>query len=146
MKNRDHNQPLTLLVGHSHGNVAILAANMLKEKGIQVNNVITINAPVREHHLDVGATEKHVNIFKNKYPLQGSGGNSTLKPDKVVVLPTGEVIPVSYEGSIKPTGEMGSAGRLFDITTTIRVLFATRIHDSHNKPELWKQKLHEAIN
>lgn len=38
------------LVGHSHGgNVAILLANLLAEKGMEVETLITIATPVREY-------------------------------------------------------------------------------------------------
>ncbi len=149
MKNRDpyQSQPITL-VGHSHGgNVSVMAANILKKRGVQVNYVITINTPVREYQLDAGAADKHVNIYQHYDPIQGNGGNKINIPDKVIVLPTGAVIPTSFEGSVKPTGEVGPAGRTFDDATNIPLPFDRKhIHDSHNTPELWKRRLNDAIN
>lgn len=124
-----------------------MASNILKKRGVQVNNVITINTPVREYKLDEGAADKHVNIYQHYDPVQANGGNKVNIPDKVIVLPSGGVIPISYEGSTKPTGEVGPAGRTFDGATNIPEPFDRKhIHDSHNTPELWKRRLNEAIN
>ena len=82
MKNRDPNQPLTL-VGHSHGgNISIMAANILKKRGVQVNNLITINTLVREYQLDAGAADKHVNIYQHYDPI--GMGNKINIPDKII--------------------------------------------------------------
>jgi RHS repeat-associated protein len=146
-KNRDNNQPLTI-VGHSHGgNVSIMAANILKKRGIKVNNVITINTPVREYQLDAGTVDKHVNIYQHYDPVQASGGNKVNIPDNVTIVRPGIFIPTSFEGSKKGTGEVGSAGRTFDDATNIPEPFdRTHIHDSHNTPELWKTILNDVIN
>ena len=146
LKYRDPNQPLTL-VGHSHGgNVAIMAANILKKRGVQVDNIITINTPVREYQLNEEASKKHANIYQHYDPIQGSGGNSFITPDKVIVLPT-ILVPIYAGGQTKPTGEVGSAGRMFDNATNIPVPFDRKhVHDSHNTPELWKDRLDHVIN
>ena len=147
MKNRDPNQPLTL-IGHSHGgNVLVMTANILKKRGVQVNNLLTINTPVREYQLDAGATDRHVNIYQHYDPIQGSGGNKINIPDKVATLPFGVVIPISFEGSVKPTGEVGPAGRIFNEATNLPLPFDKKnIHNSHNTSELWKDRLNDAIN
>src|SRR5690606_21839089 len=71
LSNRDLNQPLTL-IGHSHGgNVAIMAANILAEKRIKVDNLITINTPIREYTVNTDAVKTHVNISQEWDPVQG---------------------------------------------------------------------------
>jgi RHS repeat-associated protein len=153
-KNRDPSQPLTL-VGHSHGgNVAILTANILKKKGIKVDNIITINTPVRENQLDIGASMKHVNIYHDNDPVQLNGGNLANIPDKAIVIPvqgglsnTPLVIPTSFEGSKIGTGEIGPAGSSFKSAINIRVPFDKyNIHNTHNTPNKWQESLDKAIN
>jgi RHS repeat-associated protein len=150
MKNRDPNQPLTI-VGHSHGgNVSIMAANILKKKGIQIDNIVTINTPVREYQLNPGAAEKHVNIYQHYDPIQGGGGNTVNIPDggNVVHLPVGPPLLIpTFEGSVKGTGEMGPAGRTFDNAINIDVPFGiNNVHNTHNTPNLWQGDLNKAIN
>jgi RHS repeat-associated protein len=65
------------LVGHSHGgNVGILVANMLAEKGIKVDTLITIGTPVRnDYQLNRGVTVgQHINVFNRGDVIQHSGG------------------------------------------------------------------------
>src|SRR5690606_31286876 len=124
------------------GNVSILAANILKKRGVHVDNVITINTPVREYQLDAGAADKHVNIYQHYDLVQAIGGNKVNIPDKVIVLPDGVIVPVSYEGSTKGTGEVGPAGRTFTGATNLPTpIDRKHIHDSHNTPEVWKSRL-----
>ena len=75
VKNRDPNQPLTL-VGHSHGgNVAIIAANILDDDfGLSVDNILTINTPVREYQLNSNVGARHFNVFHLGDPVQANGG------------------------------------------------------------------------
>ena len=144
-------EPITLL-GHSHGgNVAIMAANILKKKGYKVDYLITINTPVREYQVDEGAVGTHVNIYQHYDPIQANGGNTVNIPDqtKVILTPFGLpiVIPTSYEGSVKGTGEMGPADRTFKDAINIDVPFdRNNIHNTHNTPNLWKERLNDAIN
>lgn len=153
IKNRNPNQPITL-VGHSHGgNVAILAANILKKSGVQVENIITINDPVREYQLDPGAAKKHINIYQHYDPVQANAGNLTNIPDEVKVVTSTDplvppaVIPTSWEGTKKGTGEVGPAGRRYDNAYNIPVDFDIKhVHDSHNTPKLWEKALDGIIN
>jgi RHS repeat-associated protein len=150
IKNRDPNQPLTV-VGHSHGgNVGVLAANILKKKGVQVDNIITINTPVREYQLDEGAATRHVNIYQEWDPVQAGGGNAVNIPDGGIIIPmpgsTPIVIP-TFEGSKQGTGEMGPAGRRFDGAINIGVpMDRNNIHNTHNTPNQWQGALDNAIN
>lgn len=148
MKNRDPNQPLTL-VGHSHGgNVAIMAANILKKRGVKVDNIITINTPVREYQLDAGAAGKHVNIYQLNDPFQGSGGNAVNIPDGAINIPTSppSFLP-TYNGTVKGTGELGNAGRTFNDAINICVPFDIKnVHNTHNTSGEWGADLDNAIN
>ncbi|MEO3944981.1 RHS repeat-associated core domain-containing protein [Gorillibacterium sp. CAU 1737] len=63
------------LIGHSHGgNVAILLANLLAEKGMKVETLITIATPVREYQLkaDVG---QHIHLYNRGDGVQINGGS-----------------------------------------------------------------------
>ncbi|MFC4306052.1 lipase family protein, partial [Cohnella boryungensis] len=54
------------LVGHSHGgNVAIMLTNLMAEKGVKVETLITIATPVRGYKLktEVG---QHINMYNNR--------------------------------------------------------------------------------
>ncbi|GIO86405.1 hypothetical protein J25TS5_33370 [Paenibacillus faecis] len=58
------------LVGHSHGgNVAIMLANLLEEKGLKVETLITVATPVREYKLktEVG---QHIQMYNGKDAVQ----------------------------------------------------------------------------
>lgn len=56
-------EPITI-VGHSHGgNVGIMAANILNDMGVKVDNLITINTPVREYKLNENTPTRHINIY-----------------------------------------------------------------------------------
>jgi len=74
--NANPNDPIRL-IGWSHGgNVAILAANLLANKGIRVETLITIATPVRsDHQLAEGVTVgQHLNIYNVGDAVQTSGG------------------------------------------------------------------------
>ena len=143
IKNRDSSEPLTL-VGHSHGgNVSIMAANILKKKGIQVDNLITINTPAREYQLDKGAAGKHVNIYQEYDPIQGGGGDMLNIPDGV--MPIGGI--PTFGGTKKGTGEIGLAGRTFEGALNIGVPFdSENVHNTHNTPDQWEDVLNNVIN
>lgn len=58
------------LVGHSHGgNLALLLANQLDEKGMKVETLITVATPVREYKLktEVG---QHIQMYNNRDIVQ----------------------------------------------------------------------------
>jgi pimeloyl-ACP methyl ester carboxylesterase len=64
------------LVGHSHGgNVAILVANMLGERGIAVDTLITIGTPVRrDYQLSSNASVgQHLNVYNTLDLMQTTG-------------------------------------------------------------------------
>ena len=119
MKNRDGKQSLTI-VGHSHGgNVAIIAANILKGKGYQVDNLITFNTPVREYQLDPGAAGKHFSVYHQNDPVQLNGGNSVSIPDGYSVSMSRYLLPLhigvtSNSGSLQGTGEIGADMLFFE--------------------------------
>jgi RHS repeat-associated protein len=150
-KNRDPGQALTL-VGQSHGgNVTIIAANILKnEYGIEVDNLITINTPVREYELNSKLKTMHYQIFHNGDPVQANGGNDVVIPDKIKVTPIGS-IPIYAGGQSLGTGEIGKAGRTFENAINIEVegfqnWNPTNFHDSHQRPEVFGPKLREIKN
>lgn len=148
--NRDKSQPLTIL-GHSHGgNIGILTTNILKNRGYDVNYLITINTPVREYQLDKEVTAKHFNIYQENDPVQILGGNSANIPDGGYVVPGPAGLPIvtpTYWGSRKySSGEFGYAGRTFKGAVNIGVTFSILFHNTHNSPELWKEQLNNFIN
>jgi RHS repeat-associated protein len=166
MKNRDPNQPLTI-VGHSHGgNVGIMAANILKKRGVKVDNLITINTPVREYQLNDGAADKHVQISHKLDPVQLNGGNARNIPDGAqlsISLPSVDInktnngisatlntggidVDLNKDGMLKLTGESGPAGQRFEGAMNIMLPATTDYHNSHNMPDLWKTDLNKAIN
>ncbi|MCX6188210.1 MAG: DUF2974 domain-containing protein [Bacteroidetes bacterium] len=126
-KNRDPNQPLTL-VGHSHGgNIAIMAANILNQDKNSTNHVtslLTVNTPVREYQLDNNSPTKHFNVYSNDDNVQSNGGNSVNIPDGAIVMPMptgGPLVIPTFGGSIKYiSGEFGNAGRTFQNATNIQ--------------------------
>ncbi|WP_199925647.1 RHS repeat-associated core domain-containing protein [Paenibacillus bouchesdurhonensis] len=66
------------LVGHSHGgNVAILVANILGEKKIKVDTVVTVATPVRGYQLkqEVG---QHLHVYSDRDSIQVNGGTPWL--------------------------------------------------------------------
>lgn len=150
--NRAANQSLTL-VGHSHGgNVAIEAANILKGQGMSVDNLITFNTPVRDYQLNTqNSGVRHVQIYQSGDPVQANGGNDHNIPDGLSLMPTMFGIPFlkpsSFNGTLKGTGEVGSAGRTFQNAVNINEsinLFSN--HESHNKSDFWKSILNKAYN
>jgi pimeloyl-ACP methyl ester carboxylesterase len=68
------------LVGHSHGgNVAIMVANLLAEKGVKVETLITIATPVRGYHLDKNTSVgQYIHVYNNKDQVQKNGGSAWL--------------------------------------------------------------------
>lgn len=156
VKNRDPNQPLTL-VGHSHGgNVAVVAANILKDEyeyKLDVDNILTINTPVREYQLNENVGAKHFNVFHKGDPVQANGGNDFLIPDKVVFVGSTPV-PLYLGGLEFPAGEIGGAGRKFDGAINIEAKgfmgsFPNNLdnfHDTHTRPYLFSKQLRDAVN
>ncbi|KOP65496.1 hypothetical protein AMS62_09710 [Bacillus sp. FJAT-18019] len=73
------NDPIRL-VGHSHGgNVAIMVANLLAEKGMEVETLITIATPVREYQLDKNTSVvQHIHLYNNIDLIQANGGSAWL--------------------------------------------------------------------
>lgn len=72
-KKENPNEPVRL-IGHSHGgNVAIMVANLLAEKEIEVVTLITIATPVREYVLttDVG---EFIHVYNEHDSVQRNGG------------------------------------------------------------------------
>lgn len=143
-----NSEPVTL-VGHSHGgNVSIEAINMMVEmdefKDVKFN-LLTINTPVRnDYQLSEKAIKRvtHVNVYDPKDPVQSNGGNS------LIILP-------DNQSNIKPTGELGPAGRTFNNATNIEVDNPQGIingwaldggiqwgdpHNSHNRVNDWINK------
>ncbi|MCD9612229.1 RHS repeat-associated core domain-containing protein, partial [Tenacibaculum maritimum] len=151
IENRDPGQALTL-VGHSHGgNVAIIAANILEnEYDVKVDNILTINTPVREYQLDSDLSTLHFNVFHKGDPVQANGGNSIVVPDDVIQV--GSVtIPVYYGGQEFPKGELGKAGRKFEGAFNIQVegfqnWNPKNFHDTHTRPELFETELKSTID
>ena len=69
------------LIGHSHGgNVAVMVVNILAEKNIDVETLVTIATPVRGYQLEKGATVKqHINVYNNSDQVQVCGGHVALQ-------------------------------------------------------------------
>jgi len=79
---QDPDSPIRL-VGFSHGgNVNILAANILAEKGIFVDSIITIGTPVRSDHqlTNPDMVGRHINVFNENDVVQILGGRFTPNP------------------------------------------------------------------
>ena len=90
------------LVGHSHGgNVAVILTNLLAEKGLKVETLVTIATPVREYQLNKNVTVgKHVNVYNVGDKVQSDLGGRILYA--------------------------GSAGRKFNTAENIEVPFLTK--------------------
>jgi len=154
VKYRDPNQPLTI-VGHSHGgNVAILAANILKDEfGLSVDNILTINTPVREYQLNANVGSRHFNVYHNGDPVQANGGNDIVLPDRIAFVGTAPT-PLYFGGLQFPAGEIGKAERRFKNAYNIRArgfqgeFFpnVTNFHDTHTRPETFSESLKNAVN
>jgi len=68
------NEPVRI-VGHSHGgNVGIMAVNLLAEKGLMVDTLITIATPVREYQLNTGVGQ-HIHVYNQGDGVQINGGS-----------------------------------------------------------------------
>ncbi|MBJ6362470.1 RHS repeat-associated core domain-containing protein, partial [Paenibacillus sp. GCM10012307] len=65
------------LIGHSHGgNVAIMLANLLAEKGMKVETLITIATPVRGYRLDKNTSVgQHIQLYNKADQVQLNGGS-----------------------------------------------------------------------
>ena len=72
----DGDYPPIRLVGQSRGgNVAILAANLLEEEGVQVETLITIATPVRiDYQFKDGAVKNHINVYNEYDGVQAALG------------------------------------------------------------------------
>ncbi|WP_375523058.1 RHS repeat domain-containing protein [Paenibacillus medicaginis] len=78
-KKQNPDEPIRL-IGHSHGgNVAILVANGLHEKGIDVETLVTIATPVREfdYYLKYGVGQ-HLHVYNEQDGIQINGGSAWL--------------------------------------------------------------------
>ncbi|MFF2890592.1 cellulose binding domain-containing protein [Paenibacillus sp. NPDC057967] len=72
-KKENSGEPIRL-VGHSHGgNVAILITNLLADKGLSVETLITIATPVREYQLETTVRQR-INVYNEYDDVQISGG------------------------------------------------------------------------
>ena len=156
-KNNDPQQPISL-IGHGHGgNVAVLAANILRDEynvEVHVDNLLTINTPVREYQLEKGGNTIHYNIFHQGDPVQLGGGNKLF-----IVTPTFDLISGKLtDGSLPMTGELGPSASRFDNAINIDAtrsnqssnrfinLITNRRHDSHTKVYSFSKELREAVN
>jgi RHS repeat-associated protein len=82
------------IVAHSHGgNVAMIAANIVKEQGYKVDNLIIIGTPENGTELVEGATDMFVSVYSEDDMVQVSGGRAYNLPG---------------------VGEFGPAGRKHD--------------------------------
>ncbi|WP_059051182.1 RHS repeat-associated core domain-containing protein [Paenibacillus senegalimassiliensis] len=69
------NEPIRL-VGHSHGgNVAIILSNLLENKGMKVETLITVATPVREYKLETEVGQ-HIHMYNNRDIVQEDMGGS----------------------------------------------------------------------
>jgi RHS repeat-associated protein len=104
------------IVGHSHGgNVAIMAANILDENNIQVDNLITIATPARsEYTLNEGAVSNHVNIYSQADPIQILGGFDTPSNPAVHTARSTRPSGISVQG--RPAGRTQQGARNFNAT------------------------------
>ncbi|ANF97948.1 hypothetical protein AR543_19275 [Paenibacillus bovis] len=67
---KDHPNEPVRLIGHSHGgNVAIMVANLLKDK-VPVDTLVTIATPVREYQLETKVGQ-HINVYNERDIVQG---------------------------------------------------------------------------
>ncbi|MFC5405720.1 S8 family serine peptidase [Cohnella soli] len=72
---KEHPDDPIRLIGHSHGgNVAIMLANLLAEKGMRVETLITIATPVREYQLETEVGQ-HIQLYNIGDGVQVSGGS-----------------------------------------------------------------------
>lgn len=76
-KKKNPDKPIRL-IDHSHGgNVAILLTNLLEEKGMEVDTLITIATPVREYKLKTKAGQ-HIQMYNNRDSVQMDMGGMWL--------------------------------------------------------------------
>lgn len=130
------------LFGHSHGgNVEILAINILAERGIKVDFLVSINTPVREYQLSEQALNlgvEHFAISQKRDKVQIGGGNTIRRGNGTNRFPD--------------TGEVGLAGREFpsDISKNKLLPKANKgSHNSHSNPgqiSLWTDWLEDQIH
>lgn len=74
---KEHPEDPIRLVGHSHGgNVAIMLANLLAKKGMNVETLITIATPVRGYKLEKGTNVgQHIQLYNTADEVQVNGGS-----------------------------------------------------------------------
>jgi len=151
-------EPLTI-VGHSHGgNVAIIAINILKQKyGVKVDNLVTINTPVREYAPVKDAVDQHYNIWHDSDPVQLNGGYMVNIPDEYKLIPYNGTVfvpyPTSFGGSVQMTGEIGPAEQKFSGAYNIKAKSSPRLfwriagdfHNTHTKPYRFMPQLRQAV-
>lgn len=117
---RTGQEPITI-VGHSHGgNVGIEATNILIERGIEVDYLVTINTPVRkkdgkQNHYELSSLAKkevkHLHIaHKNDYVVLDYGGGDNIKNKKVVTRG-------GRKYSLSKYGDRNRTGRLAGVST-----------------------------
>lgn len=75
-KKDNPDEPINI-VAHSHGgNVAIMAANIIKEAGYKVDNLIIFGTPENGSELAEGAADMFVAVYTEDDAIQVSGGKS----------------------------------------------------------------------
>ncbi|WP_255320150.1 esterase/lipase family protein [Paenibacillus elgii] len=112
------------LVGHSHGgNVAIMVANLLGEKDIKVETLVTIATPVRGYQLkqEVG---QHLHVYNERDGVQVNGGSIWL---------------------------LGKAHRTFDGAANVKVEVDKKYNGieshsvMHSNIDVWKQYIQKLL-
>jgi RHS repeat-associated core domain len=75
---RAHPGEPIIIVGHSHGgNVAILTTNILEDRGVYVEILVTLATPVRpEYQLRLGTVTQHIHVYSNADTVQIIGSFS----------------------------------------------------------------------
>ena len=92
------------LVAHSHGgNVAILTANLLGDKGIKVDTLVTIATPVREFEYSLNyKVGQHIQVYNEQDGVQVNGGSIWLLGEAKRKFPNAANIKVNLEGDYDP--------------------------------------------
>lgn len=111
-------------MAHSHGgNVAIMAANLLGEKDIKVETLVTIASPVRGYQLkqEVG---QHLHVYNERDGVQVNGGSIWL---------------------------LGKARRTFDGAANVKVEVDKKYNGieshsvMHSNIDVWKQDIQKLL-
>ncbi|MDD2601309.1 MAG: thioesterase domain-containing protein, partial [Kiritimatiellae bacterium] len=133
-KTWDGKSPINL-IGHSHGgNVAIEAANILGQKGLTIDTLITIQTPVlKEHQLTEGNVKIHMNFYGALDPVQKLGGHGLTSP----LLPTAN----QYKD-----GDWGLAGRTFANAGNYQTTRLSIHTQYYNDVKFWRINLARHIN